>query len=73
MTATSIIEEIKHLSPDDQARVIQFAIKLAEERQLTPTELDRLARRLATSDNPAEVERLNSAIIEGFYGERRNA
>lgn len=73
MTATSIIEEIKHLSPEEQARVIRFAIKLTEERQLTPTELERLARRLAESGNPAEVERLNSAIIEGFYGERRDA
>ena len=39
MTATAVIEEIKHLSPADQSRVIQFAFELARARQLPGNEL----------------------------------
>ncbi|HAV63048.1 MAG TPA: hypothetical protein DCY13_11870 [Verrucomicrobiales bacterium] len=73
MTADSIIAEIKQLAPADQAEVIRFAIKLAGERKLTGAELARLAQRMAESDDPAEVERLRSAITEGFYGEPARA
>jgi len=73
MTADSIIEEIKHLRPSEQAEVIQFVIRLASERALTGDELARLAQRLAESDDPAEVERLRSAITEGFYGATNRA
>lgn len=73
MTADSIIEEIKQLGPAEQAEVIRFAIKLAGERKLTGAELTRLAQRMAQSQDPAEVERLRSAITEGFYGETTRA
>ena len=69
MTATAVIEEIEQLTPDEQSRVIQYAIELARKRQLTGKELAALAQRMVESDDPAEVERLKSALTRGFYGE----
>jgi hypothetical protein len=69
MTSAAIIEEIKQLPPAEQAEVIQFTVKLAHSRQLTGKELGEMADRLAASDDPAEIIRLKSAMIRGFYGE----
>jgi hypothetical protein len=69
VTANTIIEGIKQLPPAEQAEVIQFALNLARERPLTSKELNELAKRMVESDDPAEVERLKSAIGRGFYGE----
>ena len=68
MTATAVIEQIENLPPEEQSRVIQFAIELARKRQLTGKELAALAHRMVESDDPAEVERLKSALTRGFYG-----
>ena len=68
MTATAVIEEIEHLPPEEQSRVIQFAIELARKRQLSGKELTALAQRMVESDDPAEVEKLKSALTRGFYG-----
>jgi len=68
MSATDVIEEIKQLTPAEQAKVIQFTLKLARTRPLTAGELTSLAQRLAESDDPAEVERLKTSIAGGFYG-----
>jgi hypothetical protein len=57
VTSSAIIQEIKHLPPSEQAH------------QLTPKELGELANRLATSNDPAEIIRLKSAMTRGFYGE----
>ena len=69
MSAAQVIEEIKHLTPTEQAEVIQFAIKLARTRQLAAGELTSLAKRLAESQDPGEVERLKTSITSGFYGD----
>jgi len=69
MTAATVIEEIKHLAPKEQAEVIQFAVELARSRQLTAQELGELADRLAESKDPAEIIRLKSVMTRGFYGE----
>jgi isocitrate/isopropylmalate dehydrogenase len=69
MTATNVIEEIKHLPRAEQSRVIQFAIELARKRQLPGKKLSALAQRMVDSDDPAEVEKLKSEITGGFYGE----
>ncbi len=69
MTASSIIEEIKQLPPAEQSRVIRFALELARERQLAGNELSELARRMADSKDPAEVQKLREEIHRGFYGE----
>jgi len=36
---------------------------------LTATELNDLTKRMVDSGDPAEIERLKSAISRGFYGE----
>lgn len=69
MTAETIIEEIKELAPDQQTKVIQFAIELAQSKQLSADELVELARKLVESEDPAEKLRLRSAFKRGFYGE----
>lgn len=69
MTAAKVIEEIDGLPPEDQAKVIQHAFELARRRQLSAEELGDLAERLATSNDPAEIVRLKSAMTRGFYGE----
>ena len=69
MTAAKVIEEIKHLPPNEQAEVIQFAVELARTRQLTAQDLGELGDRLAQSSDPAEIIRLKSAMTRGFYRE----
>jgi len=69
MTATGVIEEIKHLPRAEQSRVIRFALELARERQLSGDELTGLAQRLADTQDPAEAKQLRAEIHRGFYGE----
>lgn len=69
MTAAKVIEEIDDLPPDEQAKVIQYAVNLAHHRQLSADELGELADRLASTQDPAEILRLKSAMTRGFYGE----
>ncbi len=69
MTAAAVIEEIKHLPPAEQTRVIKFAFELAGERQLPGAKLSELAQSMADSENPAEVNKLREEIHRGFYGE----
>ena len=69
MSANSVIEEIEQMSPEEQSRVIQFAIEFARKRQLSGKELATLAQRMVESDDPAGVTRLKSALTRGFYGE----
>jgi hypothetical protein len=69
MTATGVIEEIKHLPRAEQSQVIQFAFELARQRQLPGSKLAELAQRMADADDPAEVDRLKAEITRGFYGE----
>jgi isocitrate/isopropylmalate dehydrogenase len=69
MTATAVIEEIKHLPRAEQSRVLQFAFDLARERQLTGEELGGLVQRMVDSKDPAEIKKLREEIHRGFYGE----
>ncbi|MDQ6632631.1 MAG: hypothetical protein M3Y82_12910 [Verrucomicrobiota bacterium] len=69
MTASDVIDEIKHLPRAEQSRVIQFAFELARERQLSGKELSALAQRMVDSNDPAEVKSLKAEIMRGFYGE----
>jgi hypothetical protein len=69
MSVTQVIEDIKHLPPAEQAEVIQFAFHLARTRPLTGSELTSLAQRMADSDDPAEVARLKTSLVGGFYGQ----
>jgi hypothetical protein len=69
MTAAKVIEELDELPPEEQGKVIQHAFELARRRQLSADELGELADRLASTDDPAEIIRLRSAMTRGFYGE----
>lgn len=69
MTATGVIEEIKQLPRAEQSRVIQFALELARQRQLSGDKLSELAERMADSNDPAEAKKLREDIHRGFYGE----
>jgi len=68
MTAARVIDEIKHLTPLEQAEVIQFAFELARSRQVAAQKLGELAAKLAESKDRAEIIRLKSAMTSGFYG-----
>lgn len=69
MTAAKVIEDIKHLPREEQSRVIQFAFDLARGRQRSGKELSALAQRMVDAKDPDEVDRLESEITRGFYGE----
>jgi fructose 1,6-bisphosphatase len=69
MTAAEVIDELDELPPEEQKKVIQHAFELARRRQLSADELGELAGRLASTDDPAEIIRLRSAMTRGFYGE----
>ncbi len=73
MTAAAVIEEINNLPPEEQSRVIQYAIELARRRQLTGKELGDLARRMVETKDPAEADRLQEDIVRGFYGNEPHA
>ena len=68
MIAARIIEEIKKLSPEEQAQVIHFAYSLDAERQLSGGELSALAERMTRTTDPAEAALVRGAIVRGFYG-----
>ncbi|HEY5043034.1 MAG TPA: hypothetical protein VIK53_13640 [Verrucomicrobiae bacterium] len=57
------------MPPEEQSRVIQYAIELARKRQLSGKELAVLAQRMVESEDPDEVEKLKSALTRGFYGD----
>jgi hypothetical protein len=73
MTATEIIEEIKHLPEREQVMVIRFAYRLDAERQLGASELGDLAKRLADCSDPSEAAILRETIVHGFYGGKSHA
>lgn len=69
MTATGVIEEIKNLPHAEQSRVIQFALELARERQLSSEKLTKLAQHMADSKDPVEAQELRDEIHRGIYGQ----
>ncbi len=69
MSATQVIEEIKHLPRAEQSRVLQFAFELARERQMPGKKLSELAQQMSDSDDSAEVKKIRDEIHRGFYGE----
>ena len=70
VTAVEIIQEIKHLPPEERAKVEDFIAKQARQaRQLPGKELARLAETMVDSDDPDEKAALRSEITKGFYGD----
>ena len=73
MTAVEIIEEIKRLPKEEQTRVIEFARQAGETRSLSPEQLGQLAKRMVEAQDPAEADRLQQEIVNGFYGGQSRA
>lgn len=68
MTATEIIEEIKHLQADARAEVESFIRIDDSVLRLSPAELGNLAKSLSESKNSTEASQFEEGIIDGFYG-----
>jgi hypothetical protein len=68
MTAAQIIDEIKRLSPEEQAAAVRMVYQLDAERKLSGPELSALAERLVNSQDPVEASRVRETIVRGFYG-----
>jgi hypothetical protein len=71
MSAAEIIDEIKHLPPDEQAQVASFFREW--KRPMTPEELGKLAERLAGESDPQRARALMQEMTVGFYGEDPDA
>ena len=69
MTATQIIHEIDSLPPAELAVVVRHTQDLDKRRPLSGAELTGLARRMVDATDPAEADRLQEALVKGFYGE----
>jgi hypothetical protein len=73
MTASQIIDEIKGLTPEEQAGVVRFIYQLDAERKLSGPELSALAERLVDAKDLVEASRVRETILRGFYGAGRDA
>jgi hypothetical protein len=60
-TAAQIIDEIKSLSPEEQAGVVRFVYQLDAERKLSGPEPSALAERLVAAD-PVEASRVGKRL-----------
>jgi hypothetical protein len=69
MTATEIIREIDALPPAELAVVVRHAKEIDQRRPLSGAELTELARRMVEAGDSAEGDRLQEALVKGFYGE----
>ena len=69
MTAVQIIEEIRHLPPEEKERVVGFVRSLERQRKLSSEELNGLAQKLADARTDEEAAALKQQITAGFYGE----
>jgi len=73
VTAAQIINEIKALTPEEQAGVVCAVYELDAERKLSGPELSSLAERLVQTDDPLEASRVRESIIHGVYGAEADA
>jgi hypothetical protein len=67
VTASQIIDEIKSLTPEEQADVVRFVYQLDAERKLRGPELSTLAERFVNTEDPVETSRIRETIVRGFY------
>jgi hypothetical protein len=73
VTASQIIDEIKSLTPEEQAGIVRFVYQLDAERKLSGHELSTLAARFLNAEDPVEASRIRETIVRGFYGAERDA
>lgn len=70
MTAAEIIHEIDSLPPAELAAVVRYTKQLDKRRPLSGAELTELAQRMVDATDSAEADRLQEALVKGFYGEK---
>lgn len=63
------MHEIASLLPREQSKVLRYARELDAARPLSGDELTDLAQRMVDATDPAEADRLQEALLKGFYGE----
>ena len=68
MNAGMIIEEIKQLPPQEQARVVRFVHELEQSRRWTPEELEGAAAAMLEERDPEQARRQWERVAAGFYG-----
>ena len=73
VSAAQVIQEIQHLTPTEQAEVIQFAYRLDAERMLSGNELLTLAKKMVAATDPTEALEIREQMIRGFYGGKTDA
>ena len=73
MSATQVIEAIKELPLEDRLQVLRFARDYETVPKLTPEQLGDLGERLARTTDPGEIDRLEKAMMNGFYGMKIDA
>ena len=73
MTASQIIDEIKRLSPEEQAGIVRFVYQLDADRKLSGPELSTLAERFVNAKDATEASVVRESIVRGFYGGRSDA
>ena len=73
MSASQVIEEIRQLTPTEQAEVIQFAYRLDAERMLSAKELVALAKKMVAAADTAEALDIREQMVRGFYGGKPDA
>ena len=69
MNAGTIIEEIKHLPPDERAEVASFVRTMDEKRQWTPEELGAACERMVQEQDERKAYVMWDQIKSGFYGD----
>ena len=69
MNAAAIIDEIKHLPPAEQEKVVAFVQTLEMRRPWSGEKLTEYERMMVEATDPAEAQRLKEQIIAGFYGD----
>ena len=69
MTAAEVVAEIERLPREEKSKVLDDAREaLVPARKLSPEEADALAERMVAARDRIEAQRLQEAIIHGFYG-----
>lgn len=73
MSSAQVIDEIRHLTPAEQAEVIQFAYRLDAERMLSGKELVALAKKMIAAGDTNEAVEIREQMVRGFYGGKPDA
>jgi hypothetical protein len=72
VTGSEVIEEIKRLPQQERRKVLEYT-RTADTDQLSPEELEEVARQMVEAVDPVEKQRLKAEFIRGFYGNEPHA